>query len=244
MMTRTSTLTRRQFLVVASAGLGVSATTSGAIYPRRATAQPPASEPITLTAGKLTARIRDNSRSPEILSGFDSLFHHDEPDFDAFDPDSEGASAGLNFEHIISGHRSPHNAFTPRHGPFSLTRLDTGQAVQLTRRREDDPWSVSSELRYELVEPHYIDVDFRCRIHEPAVFGERGYAIFFFANYMNDVARVPLNFLGIRAAGESEAWIAADAPAGHPDWNQGGTYRSQLASALEYDADHNFKLNS
>ena len=39
-------------------------------------------------------------------------------------------------------------------------------------------------------------------------------------------------------------WISANAPKGHPDWNQGGTYRSSTASDLEYDADHNFKLNS
>jgi hypothetical protein len=37
---------------------------------------------------------------------------------------------------------------------------------------------------------------------------------------------------------------AADAPKDHRDWNQGGTYRSASASDLEYDSDHNFKLNS
>jgi hypothetical protein len=41
-----------------------------------------------------------------------------------------------------------------------------------------------------------------------------------------------------------EKWITADAPKGHRDWNQGGTYRSSSASDLEYDPDHNFKLNS
>lgn len=237
-------ISRRRLLAIVGTGLSVSWGTSWLGSVPRAAAQPPATEPITLTAGKLTARIRDNSRSPEILSGFDSLFHLDEPDFDAFDPETAGASAGLNFEHIIGGHRSQHNSFTPRQGPFSLQRFPTSQSVQLTRKREDDPWSVSSELRYELVEPHYIDVDFRCRIHDRALFGQRGSAIFFFANYMNDVAQVPLNFLGIRAEGASETWIAADAPPGHSDWNQGGTYRSHLASDLEYDTDHNFKLNS
>src|SRR5262249_18332603 len=36
----------------------------------------------------------------------------------------------------------------------------------------------------------------------------------------------------------------SNAPKGHRDWNQGGTYRSSSASDLEYDPDHNFKLNS
>ena len=35
----------------------------------------------------------------------------------------------------------------------------------------------------------------------------------------------------------------ADAPPGHPDYNQGGTYRSAEAQDLQYETDHNFKLN-
>ncbi len=69
-------------------------------------------------------------------------------------------------------------------------------------------------------------------------------SIFFFANYMNDVEDVALNFLGIEQAGGREKWIAADAPKGHPDWNCGGTYRHVKAAALEYDRDVDFKLNS
>ncbi len=76
-----------------------------------------------IEVGELRALFRDNSRSPEVLSGVDSLYNlAHAPDFDAFDPDSQGASAGLNFEHIISGHRGPHNKFTPRHGSYSLER--------------------------------------------------------------------------------------------------------------------------
>jgi hypothetical protein len=65
----------------------------------------------------------------------------------------------------------------------------------------------------------------------------------FFANYMNDVEQVALNFRGQAKAGEAEQWIAADAPPGHADYNGGGTYRAAGAPPLEYDADHNFKLN-
>jgi hypothetical protein len=86
-------------------------------------------------------------------------------------------------------------------------------------------------------------VDFRCTPHDPSLFGRRGYAILFFANYMNDVASVALNFRGIDGLGQKEKWIAADAPKGHPDWIAGGTYRNANASPLEYDADHNLKLN-
>lgn len=78
-------------------------------------------ETATISNGDLKALVRDNSQSPKVLSGIDSLFHTmDAPNFDAYDPDSPGASAGLNFEHIISGHKNKNNAFTPRHGKYDL----------------------------------------------------------------------------------------------------------------------------
>ena len=60
---------------------------------------------------------------------------------------------------------------------------------------------------------------------------------------MNDVEQVALHFLGQDGPQDREHWIAADAPAGHADYNGGGTYRAAAAAPLEYDADHNFKLN-
>src|SRR4029077_9008145 len=72
---------------------------------------------------------------------------------------------------------------------------------------------------------------------------KRGYAVLFFADYMNDVAGVRIHFRGVPAANEKEQWISAEAPPGPPDYNQGGTYRNLAAQALEYDTNHNFKLN-
>ena len=103
---------------------------------------------------------------------------------------------------------------------------------------------IASSPTGRVAKPHYIDVDFRCDPHDPTLFGRRGYAVLFFANYMNDVEDVALHFRGIEAEGGREKWITGAAPRGHADWNQGGTYRSTSASALGYDADHNFKLNS
>ncbi len=166
------------------------------------------------------------------------------PGYDAYDPDGRGASAGLNFEHIISGHKSEHNKFTPRHFRYTLHRLPDENSVQLVRRAEDSPWKVASTLTYTVTAPHYIDFQFRCRAEDPQLFGERGWALFFFANYMNDVAQIPLHFRGIDKPGGEEKWISGDAPAGHPDWNSGGTYRHVDAAPLEYDADVKFRLNS
>lgn len=199
----------------------------------------------TIEAGDLKVLFRDNSQSPKVLGGVDALFNvKDAPGFDAYDTDSPGASAGLNFEHIISGYKNANNAFTPRNGPVALTLSKDGKSATLTRKREDDPWAMSSTLIYTVVAPHYIDVDFRCIPHDRSMFGKRGYAILFFANYMNDVSDVSLHFRGVAGPDQPEQWIAADAPKGHADWNQGGTYHSDAASDLEYDTDHNFKLNS
>lgn len=210
--------------------------------------QPGSSERVVtakIAAGNLAVVFRDNSNSPQILSGAESLVHlKDSKDFNAFDPDSAGAAAGLNFEHIISGHRNPANPFTPRSGLYSMYLLPDRRSVVLVRSREDCPWAVSNTLKYTVTEPHYIDVDFRCVTHDARLFGKRGYAILFFADYMNDVAETAIHFLGVSRASGAEEWIAADAPKAHPDWNRGGTYRHAQADDLGYDEDHNFKLNS
>jgi hypothetical protein len=215
-------------------------------------AMSPAAEPvgpvlhsIEVERGKLKVLFRDNAESPKVLSGLDSLVNTKHAaDFDAFDPDGQGSSAGLNFEHIISGHRNPHNKFTPRSGRYLLVRLADANRVQLVRRAEDEPWNVASTLTYTVVEPHYVDFEFRCVPQDASLFGERGWAIFFFANYMNDVAEAPIRFRGVGQAGAAEEWIAGDAPPGHPHWNTGGTYRHVDATDLAYDADHDFPLNN
>jgi hypothetical protein len=232
---------RRDFLLSLAGGCG-----AAVIAPRLVGAEAGrAVETVTIAEGDLKAVLRDNSQSPKtLLSGVDSLFNvRESPGFDAYDPDSRGASAGLNFEHIICGHANPNNAFAPRKGRYDLVPGADGKSATLIRRREDDPWSMSSMLKYTVTAPHFIDVDFRCVPHDRVVFGARGYAIFFFANYMNDVENVALHFRGVEGPNQPEKWITADAPPGPADWNSGGTYRSASATDLEYDADHNFKLN-
>src|SRR5215510_2091791 len=72
----------------------------------------PPVETLLIRRGNLSVLFRDNAQSPKVLSGIDSLFNVTAaPEFDAFDPLDAGASAGLNFEHIISGHRNASNAF-------------------------------------------------------------------------------------------------------------------------------------
>src|SRR5262245_30653400 len=118
-----------------------------------------------------------------------------------------------------------------------------GKSARLVRNIEDEPWAMSSTFTYTATEPHYIDADFRCVAHDRARFGKRGYAVLFFANYMNDVEDIALNFRGVEGPKQEEKWVKADGPKGHRDWDHGGTYRSEPAEDLAYDADHDFKLN-
>lgn len=199
----------------------------------------------TISAGDLTVRFRDNSESPRILSGIESLIHRRHaPDFNAFDAEDLGAAAGLNFEHIVCGHRDPANSFTPRYGRQPLYRRPDGRSVVLVREPEDSAWALASTLQYTVQAPHYLDVTFRCRAHDARLFGARRYAILFFASYMNDVADPALHLRGVEKPGADESWISAGAPEGHRDWNRGGTYRHADAADLGYDANHNFRLNS
>lgn len=199
---------------------------------------------LGLQGGNLSVLLRDNALSPGLLSGVDSLFcRKDAPDFDAFDPDDRGASAGLNFEHVICGHSNSANAFTPRKGKYELYQLPDGRSARLIRKAGDDPWALASTLKYSVTAPSAIDFEFACRAQNPELFGKRGYAVLFFADYMNDVAEVPIHFRGVAAPGGDEKWISADAPPGHVDYNHGGTYRSLPAPDLEYDTNHNSKLN-
>lgn len=195
--------------------------------------------------GALSVQFQDNSQSPQILSGIDSLFNTtNAAGFDAYDPDEPRASAGLNFEHIISGHQNPNNKFTPRHGPYTLRVLPDGKSVVLTRRAIDSPWKVASTLKYTVHDPHSIDFEFRCTPEDASLFGTHGYALFFFANYMNNVKDIALHFRGHESMDAKEDWISADAPKGHADWNGGGNYRAITASDLPYDDDVKFRLNT
>ncbi len=205
----------------------------------------PAVESARIDVGNLSVHFRDNSESPGVLSGVQSLFNVKEaPGFDAYDPEGRGSSAGLNFEHIISGHQSEHNKFTPRQGTYTLQQLPDGQSVRLVRKAEDSPWRIASTLTYTVVEPHFIDFDFRCTPEDASLFGDRGWALMFFANYMHEVVDTALHFRGVAEEGGEETWIRADAPPGHADWNTGGNYRHLEAAPLGYDDEVTFRLNT
>ena len=187
-----------------------------------------------IESGRLRYRVSDNSRSPRVLNGLGSLGYLKEGD----EP-LEAFRAGLNLEHVYSGHRDDHNRFSPRRHPYLLCRERDGPSVFLVRLASQSPWSVEHVTRLTPSPPHSIDIDFRCRFLDVSRFGSRGYAGFFWANYMRERHDAAIHFRGVSDEGEAEQWIRAESPG---RWDL-GTYLDSGASALEFDSDHNMAVN-
>ena len=135
--------------------------------------------------GDLQASFRGNE-GPNI-SGIASLRHNDCPNIEAF------SRAGLNYEYLFAGNNSPLNGAVPREGPFPLT--EQGNKLVLTRRKEDSPREVAVTVSYEVVPPHYIDFEVKCRFHNLNYFQEGQWAGLFFASYMASTNTSDINFL-------------------------------------------------
>src|SRR5436190_17773744 len=156
---------RLWLIALALAGKIVALPSSGLAAPAEA------SQTLTVEWGNLSVLLRDNALSPGLLSGIDSLVNRtDSPGFDAFDPDDRGASAGLNFEHVICGHSNSFNAFAPRHGRYELFSGADRRSGTLVRKAEDDPWGLASTFKYSVTDSNAIDFQFQCRAHNKSLF--------------------------------------------------------------------------
>ena len=193
-------------------------------------------EMLEMAAGDLRVAAWDNTYSPNRLSGLRSLVNVKEaPEYDAF-------RVALNFEHIISGHNRPENDFSPRHGRYTLRQRRPGE-VTWTRRAEDSPWKIDSRMVARLSAPHAIDFEFTCVPRDASVFGEHGYAVLFWANYMNPLTEIDMHFLGISREGGPEEWVSARAPRTDFLHRHGGVYLGRDASPLPFDDDHKSPWN-
>ena len=188
-------------------------------------------ELLELTAGDLRVAAWDNTFSPNRLSGIHSLVNlRDAPDYDAF-------RVALNFEHVLAGHRGPANDFSPRHGPYRLKQVnETG--VEWTRRAEDSPWKLKSTMTLSLAPPNAIDFRFACTPGDAELFGTHGYAVLFWANYMNPLTDIDMHFRGVTGPDAREEWISVDAPPTDYLHRHGGVYRSRDSKRLPIDDNH------
>ena len=96
---------------------------------------------------------------------------------------------------------------------------------------------MSHVTRLTPASPHAVDFVFRCRIHDAEKFGTRGYAVFFWANYLRTLSDEAIHIRGVESPWDPEHWVRTGTVRG------GGTYRASNAPSLDYDADHNMTIN-
>jgi len=157
----------------------------------------------TFKAGDLEATIIDNTSHGEHLKGLNGIAkftskHESENIYMA-------QSGGFNLEHIFSGD-TLESLFEPRLHPMEFKRMaeNSGQLTQ-----SPTPLSkVSSETTFSLLEPYYMDVQFKCQIHDLAFF-RHGYAGFFWASYINHPEDRSIHFRGIQSPHPETHWVQA-----------------------------------
>lgn len=157
---------------------------------------------ITMDNGVLKATFVDNSSygvHKKGYNGISELFHKDQ-DSTLFVPDF----SGVNLEHIFGGD-SLISLFEPRRQPMTIEGI-SDRKVRL-HQPETGISKVESWTTFQLVDPHYIDVEFRFVVHDKSMFNH-GYIGLFWASYINSPEKLGINLEGKRKnSGDPSQWI-------------------------------------
>ncbi|MBM4004357.1 MAG: hypothetical protein FJ295_13905 [Planctomycetes bacterium] len=186
----TSEIDRRQFLYRSLAAASVAGAAPLRPETLAAIEDPPAS--IELRGGELTAIVGDNSASGEHRTGYNGVWslRHASSTRNLFVP----AVAGLNLEHIVTGEHLDDSKtfFEPRNAPMTLRPIDRSE-VEL-HQPPTPTYQVESWTRFKITPPYYLDMEFRCRAHQPLF--PRGYLTLFWASYINAPSDKSIYFQG------------------------------------------------
>lgn len=161
-------------------------------------------KPITIAAGDLKAVFMDNDAYGEQhRGGYNGISEltHTAQDSSLFVP----FYAGFNLEHIFDGD-SLANLFEPRKSPMQLKRISKTKTELY--QPETSLSHVESWTTFNLVPPHYIDVNFRCVIKSEEFF-KHGYAGMFWASYIHAPEDIKIYFHGHERQKEEMTWIEA-----------------------------------
>lgn len=152
----------------------------------------------TFRLGDLTAVIGDNEAVGARRAGYNGvhrLTHRSRPD------DSLFAIGGLNFEHIFDGHADQLNLsgdrkvfFEPRNHPMTFRKVSDVEAE--LHQSPTPTFHLESWTTFRLVEPHYVDLSFRCIPRQHAF--QHGYIGLFWASYLNAPENKSIYFKGPR----------------------------------------------
>jgi len=173
----------------------------------------------TFKAGDLTAVIGNNEQHEEHRAGYNGIWslQHSSCSRSLFVP----TVAGLNHEHIFNGEADDSSQevfFEPRYAPMTFNRISDSEAE--LHQPPTPTFHLESWTHFKLVEPHYIDMAYRCVAHRPVF--PHGYIGLFWASYIDAPEDKSMYFLG----GEGE----------HPFWMQLCTQRhNDESTALHRD---------
>jgi hypothetical protein len=154
--------------------------------------------------GNLRAVFVDNQAfNPDHKAGYNGIaeLYHTRMDSNIFVP----AYAGFNLEHIFSGD-SLEEFFEPRVHPMTLYKKNNSEV--LLYQKPTPVSGVESLTEFKLVPPHYIDISFRCVLHNRNYF-RHNYAGFFWASYINKPFDRNIYFKGVQEDSADESWISA-----------------------------------
>jgi len=159
---------------------------------------------VKIEKGNLKAVFIDNTELPPVhragYNGIAELYHTDQ-DSTVFVP----AYAGFNLEHAFGGD-SLVQFFEPRINPMTLYMKSENEVFLYQKVK---PISVAESItEFKLVEPCYIDITFRCILHDKQYF-RHGYAGFFWVSYIYKPPDRNIYFRGITEDQPSETWISA-----------------------------------
>lgn len=159
---------------------------------------------LTIEKGDLKVIFVDNTAiSPQHRKGYNGIaqLYHALEDSGIFVP----AYAGFNLEHIFGGD-SLEQLFEPRMHPMTLYRKTDDEV--LLHQGPTLLSHVESLTSFNVVAPHYVDVEFECIFHDLDFF-KHGYAGLFWASYISQPMDKKIYFQGVKKKDQATDWIGA-----------------------------------
>lgn len=188
---------------------------------------------ITLESSDLRAVFVDNSEYGKYHhSGYNGIseLYHTNQDSTLFVP----LFAGVNLEHIFDGD-SLVSFFEPRKELMTIKKLSDSKVIlhqPKTSISKVENWTV-----FEMVDPHYIDVEFSFIVHDREMFNH-DYIGFFWASYINLPKQLGIYFKGKKSGKGVEDWMYVYSEKHGKD----GTHRSEYDMYDFYTAS-NFNID-
>jgi len=160
------------------------------------------SDAITVENGNLKVVFVDNKEFGDVhragYNGIAELWHKNQ-DSTLFVP----FYAGFNLEHVFGGD-SLVELFEPRRHPMTLYRKSDNEVLLY---QEPTPISgVESLTEFKVVEPHFIDITFKCIFHDLSFF-QNDYAGLFWASYILRPVDKKIYFKGVSDEKPAPYWI-------------------------------------